>query len=93
MISHSHEEKSLPANDTREPAAAMVVDTSLPDTAEVLDRAATIAVAGGLALNVFMQAAFAAYLAANPRQREEIENFHARAHLEALRQRGGLPVA
>jgi hypothetical protein len=93
MSSHSNEERNEQPQHPHLQRGMVVIDTTLPDTAEALARAATIAVAGDMDLDAFMHTAFSAYLAANPRMREEMENHHALAYLEALRQRGVLPVA
>jgi len=93
MISNSNGDQRGTTLEDLEHQHIVVVDTTLPDTADALDHAANTAVAGGMELEAFMQTAFAAYLAANPGKREEMENKHAIAHLEDLRRRGVIGTA
>lgn len=88
MISNGNGEHTGAPPTIGDAPSTLVVDTTFPDTADALDHAAQTAVAGGMELEAFMQTAFAAYLAANPDKREEMETRHALAHLEELRRRG-----
>ena len=93
MTNNSNGERNGQPLEDLENKHFVVIDTTQPDTADALDHAANTAVAGGMELEAFMQTAFAAYLAANPGKREEMENNHAVAHLEELRRRGVIGTA
>lgn len=76
----------VPANDDAHRAA-------LAELELLVNQAAEKAVKLGLGIDVFMGAAHAAYLNANPALREHLESVHLQAQLGELRRRGLLGVA
>ncbi len=63
------------------------------DANTAMSRAAERAARLDVDLDAFMQAAFAAYIQANPAARERIEASHLLAQLDDLRRRGALATA
>ncbi len=59
-----------------------------PDVSTILVHAAGIAVANGIPVEDFVQAAWSAYLDARPDLREELEDKELKAQLKKLRKRG-----
>jgi hypothetical protein len=72
-----------------------------PDTSEtwqqavsrLLAQAAAIAVENGADVDAFMRGAWSSYVEARPDMREWLEEMHLRAHLEVMRQAGGIASA
>jgi hypothetical protein len=62
--------------------------TALAELEQAMNQAAAQAVKLGLGIDVFMGAAHAAYLNANPALREHLESVHLLAQLGELRRRG-----
>jgi hypothetical protein len=68
-------------------------DSMVADANTAMSRAAESAARLDIDLDGFMQAAFAAYIQANPAARERIEATHLLAQLDDMRRRGVLATA
>ena len=68
-------------------------DLSRRDVVQLLRRAAQLAAERGVDTELFMQAAWMAYLEARPGLREELEDKELLTQIEMLRQRGLVAVA
>jgi hypothetical protein len=68
-------------------------DSMVADANITMSRAAESAARLDVDLDGFMQAAFAAYLQANPAARERVETTHLLAQLDDLRRRGVIATA
>jgi hypothetical protein len=68
-------------------------DTWQQAVSRLLAQAAAIAVENGADVDAFMRGAWSSYVEARPGFLEWLQEMHLRAHLEAMRQAGGLPSA
>ena len=73
--------------------AASTAESSPPDLAELLARAAAMAAEQGSGLDEFMEAAWSAFVDTQPGLREHLEEMRLMAQLEQLRQNGRVPMA
>ncbi len=68
-------------------------ESMIADANTTMSRAAECAVRLDVDLDGFMQAAHAAYMQANPAERERLEAMHLLAYFDDLRRRGALAKA